>query len=439
MKNKFILFIGFLSIAIITKTSAYPYDGYARTAIARLLRLELIHQDSLKGKLGPVGQYLKMEDIKLNLLDTRIDSLPAVDPELQKLLESIIPNRQKRYSIALLDITPGRPVRYAAQKETSSYQPGSVGKLAILSGMFCELQNIYPDDFDKRIALLKTKRVSARDWALTDSHTIPLFDVEKAKYSRRRVKESDVFSLFEWIDHMVSVSNNGAASVVWRELILMREFGEDYPTLTEEKAEDFLRNEKRKVLTEIAMDVVNGPLRDLGISDKEWRLGSLFTHGGKKRVSGYGGSGATPAGLMQWLVALESGNLVDEKSSIEMKRLMYVTERRIRYAATPELNDAAVYFKSGSFYKCDREKDPNCGKYKGNVYNYMNSVAIVEQPDGSKYIVALMTNVLGRNSNWDHRALAKNIDGIIEPEPVEEEEVEKEKEETELEEEKVGE
>ena len=55
-------------------------------------------------------------------------------------------------------------------------------------------------------------------------------------------------------------------------------------------------------------------------------------------------------------------------------------------------------------------------------------------------MVALMTNVLNRNSNWDHRALAKNIDGIIEPGMEEKEEESEELEaETVLEEEKVGE
>ena len=116
---------------------------------------------------------------------------------------------------------------------------------------------------------------------------------------------------------------------------------------------------------------------------------------------------------MKWMIALESGNLIDRRSSLEIKRLMYVTDRRIRYAATNELDSAAVYFKSGSFYKCDRNKDASCGKYKGNVYNYMNSVAIVEQPNGTIYLVALMTNVLSRNSNWDHRRLAKDIDHLL--------------------------
>lgn len=79
----------------------------------------------------------------------------------------------------------------------------------------------------------------------------------------------------------------------------------------------------------------------------------------------------------------------------------------------PQLSDAAVYFKSGSLYKCDRSQGEECGKYKGNVYNYMNSVAIVEHPSGSKYMVCLMTNVLRKNSAGDHLALASKIDKII--------------------------
>ena len=96
-----------------------------------------------------------------------------------------------------------------------------------------------------------------------------------------------------------------------------------------------------------------------------------------------------------------------------MKRLMYMTDRRIRYAASPALTDAAVYFKSGSLYKCQQEEGFKCGKYMGNVYNYMNSVSIVEQPDGRVYLVCLMSNVLKKNSASDHFTLASRIDKLI--------------------------
>jgi hypothetical protein len=116
---------------------------------------------------------------------------------------------------------------------------------------------------------------------------------------------------------------------------------------------------------------------------------------------------------MKFLFALEQGRVVDQRSSIEIKRLMYMTDRRIRYASAKELNDAAVYFKSGSLYKCDREKNPDCEAYMGNVYNYMNSVIIVEHPEGTRYMVVLMSNVLGKNSNADHASLSRKIDRLI--------------------------
>ena len=89
---------------------------------------------------------------------------------------------------------------------------------------------------------------------------------------------------------------------------------------------------------------------------------------------------------MKFLVKLEQGKVVDEESSLEMKRLMYMTDRSIRYAQAPVLKDAAVYFKSGSLYKCDRSQGEDCGKYMGNVDNFMNSVTIVEHPDNCKNI-----------------------------------------------------
>jgi hypothetical protein len=116
---------------------------------------------------------------------------------------------------------------------------------------------------------------------------------------------------------------------------------------------------------------------------------------------------------MKFLVQLEQGKVIDEASSLEMKRLMYMTDRRIRYAQSPSLKEAAVYFKSGSLYKCDRSKGEECGKYMGNVMNYMNSIIIVEQPDNCKYIVALMSNVLRKNSASDHMYLANLIDKAI--------------------------
>jgi hypothetical protein len=113
---------------------------------------------------------------------------------------------------------------------------------------------------------------------------------------------------------------------------------------------------------------------------------------------------------------MEQGRLVDAWSSRQLKRLLYMTERRIRYASAAALQDAAVYFKSGSLYKCKEEPGFRCTTYRGNVINYMNSAAIVEQDFGSRklhYIVIVISNVLRINSAKEHQSLGAGIHALI--------------------------
>lgn len=416
MKIRNIILYLFL-FGITTEALAYPIDGYLLTGIRRLFRLELAQKGEIKDALPVKGALKSIKDIKLNLLKTpkgdSLKTLPEVDSDLQRKLNSLFPNLHESYSVTLLDITPGKRIRYAKRQADREFQPGSVGKIAIVTALFCELENIYPDSFELRQQLLKNKFVKAGPWAIFDEHTVPFYNPETRKLVKRQVAEGDVFSLYEWADHLMSVSNNGAASVLWREVILMREFGKNYPTLTEETANTYFKSTPKSKLSDMAISVVNDPLRALGIEHEEWRLGTMFTRGATSFIPGKGGSTGTPNGLMKWMVALERGDITDTKSSLEIKRLMYMTDRRIRYGANAALKEAAVYFKSGSLYSCDRSTMPDCGKYKGNVKNFMNSVAIIEHPDGTTYMVALMSNVLRKNSNIDHNALAGRIDKLV--------------------------
>lgn len=400
-----------------TTMNYYPIDGYAMTGIKRLKRLELIKSGELKDATTlPLGALKSYSEIELNLESRSKDSVGAMlvtDANFQKEISGLFRGLDKSYSLTVLDISDPDNMRYAERNETSGYQPGSVGKLAVLNGLFTELARIYPDSWESRTALLRDKSVKAGVWGLTDEHTIPIYNIETKKLVKRQVIASDVFTLYEWADHMMSVSNNGAASIVWREVMLMAAFGKDYPELTQEQADAYFKDTPRKELTDLGNDVVNLPLRTLGITSDEWRLGSFFTKGANTYVGDKGGSIGTPIGLMKFLVQLEQGNVVDKASSLEMKRLMYMTDRRIRYAQSPVLKEAAVYFKSGSLYKCDRTKGEACGKYMGNVSNFMNSVAIIEHPDNCRYMVVLMTNVLRKNSATDHMMLASSIDKIV--------------------------
>lgn len=417
MKKLIVLFLAFNLISSFNTINLYPIDGYTHTGIKRLKRLELIKSGELKDATKlPEGALKSYMDIELNLLSKKADSVGSffvVDEVFQKEINSLFKGLDKSYSITVLDISDLEHIRYAKRNETAGYQPGSVGKLAVLVALFDQLAKIYPNDFEKRLELLRTKVVRAGVWGLTDEHTIPIYNIETQKLVKRQVIASDVFSLFEWADHMLSVSNNGAASIVWREALLMQIFGDKYPKLTQEEADAYFKTANRKELTDMANDVVNLPLRNLGISKDEWRLGSFFTKGANTHVGDKGGSIGSPLGMMKFLIQLEQGTIIDQESSLEMKRLMYMTDRRIRYAQSPALKEAAVYFKSGSLYKCDRSKGEACGKYMGNVTNFMNSVVIVEHPDNCRYMVALMTNVLRKNSGTDHMMLASSIDKII--------------------------
>jgi hypothetical protein len=390
---------------------SYPIDGVDKTAIRRLVRLQRMDSAKLVKTL-PYGSRHSLPYVRLNLMDRPLDSnLVARDSAMEERLEDLIPNRGRAYSVAILDVTAGREPRYLERNADRGYQPGSVGKLAVITALMCELENVFVDDVEARWDLLKNKVVRGGEFAVYDHHTIPEYDPETERYSRPKVNQKHEFSLYEWADHMLSVSNNGAASVVWREAMLMRVFGEKYPELTQEEADAYFEETNRRELSDISHSVVNEPLRHLGIGFDEWRLGTMFTRGASAIVPPQQGSIGTPRGVMKWMAALESGRVIDQASSLEIKRLMYMTDRRIRYAHSSVLDSAAVYFKSGSLYGC--KQGTNCEKYAGNRMNFMNSVCIVEQPDGNRYLVALMTNVLGRNSAYDHQLLAKGIDGLM--------------------------
>jgi hypothetical protein len=225
----------------------------------------------------------------------------------------------------------------------------------------------------------------------------------------------DQASLWTYLDWMLSASSNAAASMVIRELMLLVHFGQAYP-VSAGQAEQFFKSTPRKELSALLVRALQDPVIRNGLDLEQLRQGSFFTRQGKRRVPGTT-SYATPRELLRWLIKLEQGKLVDAFSSREIKRLLYMTQRRIRYASAPALADAAVYFKSGSLYKCKSEPNFKCKKYQGNVINMLNSVAIIEAPATGRqlyYMVVVMSNVLRKNSAVMHQTLATRIHRMLE-------------------------
>ncbi len=402
---------------------AYPLDGYESTGIRRLLAYRLMQEGKMAGNIKlPPGALLSSNQIQLRLagINEGFDITPKtpLDPQWQAGLEKIIANRHPSYRAALLDITDPLHPRFAAVNPDQGYIPGSVGKLLVLTGLFNELKRRFPNDVVARAELLRTTQITADSFVLPNHHAVPVVNSELTAVTHRAIRVGDVFSLWEWVDHMVSPSSNAAGSMVWKQVLLMRELGPDYPPSAEREAEYF-KNTPKNELTERSIAVLEEPLREEGLDTEDLRLGTYFTTNASRVVPGKS-SYATPRQLLRWLLRVEQGKVVDRWSSLEIKKLLYFTRRRYRYASSGALANAAVFFKSGSLFRCKPEPDYQCVQYKGNVENLMHSVAIVESASRSGgppkiYMVSIMSNVLKVNSAQEHMQIATEIERMINP------------------------
>lgn len=402
--------------------AGYPLDGYQQTGIRRLRGYELIHEGVLSGTLRlPAGALFPSAAIGLRLVDRSpsFDITPAteVDPVLQAGLDRIVGAAHASYRVAMVDITdPARP-RYAAVRADQGYIPGSVGKLLVMAGLFDQLRRLHPNDIAARVRVLRDTQVVADRFALPNSHAVPIVSDGLTAVTHRAVEVGDTFSLWEWVDHMVSPSSNAAGSVVWKQALLLEEFGLAYPPSRADEDAFFQRTPKAE-LSARSVQILEAPLRRAGLDVDNLRLGTYFTRGASQVIPGTA-SFSTPNQLVRWLIRLERGDLVDRWSSLEMKKLMYFTRNRYRFAASPALASSRVFFKSGSLFECEPELGFDCRQYQGNRTNLMHSVAIVETDradDGSPqvYLISMMSNVLRVNSAQEHLQLGTAIHRLVE-------------------------
>ncbi|MCB1683598.1 MAG: hypothetical protein KDI31_03900, partial [Pseudomonadales bacterium] len=413
LRRLHLLLCGMLIGAAPQSPVAYPLDGAQASGINRLIGYQQA-QLAAKGPRIAKGGLLGMADIHLNLAEQAdapmFDTRP-MDARLLEAVESIFADRDPSNGFVVVDMSQPDAVVWAGVRPDVRQNPGSVGKLLPLVGLFDALARAFPDLEDRR-RILRDTRVLGGDWVLLDEHVVPKFDPETRINSFSILQPEESYSLAEWVDHMTSASANAAGSVVWREAMLLRHFGNRYP-VSEEESRAFFSTTPKGQLGALSQQVVNEPLAAAGIRLADMQQGSMFTRAGKQYVPGIL-SYATPRTLAQFVFRMEQGRLVDAWSSLEMKRYLYVTKRRYRYAYAPELAEAALYFKSGSLYQCRPEEGYRCGKYMGNTKNFMNVVTIVEWPGtDTRYFITLMSNVLKVNSAWDHAKLAVAIDEAV--------------------------
>ncbi|MEM9385540.1 MAG: hypothetical protein AAGA68_10800 [Pseudomonadota bacterium] len=405
-----------VAIGLVTASlaEAYPLDGYGYTEIRRLEYYRLAQLGELRGRQLPPGAQASLQRITPAWEgSTDLDSFvhdEAYEARIRSVLED-----PTRYGVTVIDLTDPEAPRIAEHNAGFRSNVGSVGKSLVAVALFQQLADIYPDDIAAREALLRETRVVADEFVQYDHHEVPIYDVTSRRLEYRALRVGDEASLWEYLDWMLSASSNAAAAMVQRELMLLAHFAVDYPPSDAERGDYFDRFSTRELQVQF-LEAMSAPLERNGIDTEQLRQGSFFTRHGKNRVGGITSYG-TPHELAKLLLKLEAGTLVDAFSSREIKRLLYMTQKRIRYASHPALNEAAVYFKSGSLYSCQEEEGFNCAKYKGNRRNILASIAIVESPAEEpryRYLVAVVSNVLKVNSAVAHQTFALRVQRMIE-------------------------
>ena len=395
---------------------AYPLDGYEDTGIRRTEGARLANEGIIRDSVRQVpGSLWSTQQVDLRLLNNKDFKVPEADPVLSKQLKNLLSGHLNEYGVAILDITDINNPRYASHRGDYKQNVGSVGKILVALGMFQAMADTWPGDDAKRIDVLKNTRVIADGFSQSDHHTIRIFDIENKKLVRQTMKIGNIGSQYEYLDWMLSVSSNAAASMNQRQAMLMTQYGQDFPP-SEQEIKRFFKEASSKEKTALYQKTFWDAETKNGLDLAQFRQGSFLTRGGKQRVNGGGNSYGTADEILKFLLKMEKGELVDEFSSRQLKRLLYLTERRIRYASSPALKNSAVYYKSGSLYKCKKEADFKCTAYKGNVYNYMNSVAIVEsspEEGNLRYMVIVISNVLRTNSAVEHQTLATRIHRLM--------------------------
>jgi hypothetical protein len=360
---------------------------------------------------------LRSDQILLSLKGVAppFDLAPATphDPYLQAGLERIFGGRDPSYAVALLDISDPKQPRYASLRGDDKKIPGSVGKLCVATGLFGALAAAVPAIADRE-KLLRNTLIEADSFIFTDGKTVPIYNDGDTAVLNRTLRVGDGFSLWEWLDHMLSQSSNAAGSMLWKQAMLIRRFGSNYPGPKAEQ-DAFVADTPKAELSKLALAALEEPLAASGIDTSRMRLGTFFTRNASKAIPG-AASYACPDELLRWLVKMEQGKIVDEWSSLEIKKLLYFVRPRYRYASAPALAKAAVFFKSGSLFECKPEPGYQCKQYAGNATNLMNSVAVVESGD-KRYLIALMSNVLRINSAIEHQTIAGEIEKLIQQRP----------------------
>ncbi|HSJ98700.1 MAG TPA: hypothetical protein VLC53_16610, partial [Myxococcota bacterium] len=285
---------------------AYPVDAWDETGISRLLAFDLARAPLLKqGGAVPGGLWSKHQvRLRLHGLDFE---MPRPDPAFGAEVRRLLGGDAGGYGVAVLDLSdPARP-RYAEHNGSYTQIPGSVGKIMVALAWFQALADLYPDDVHARNRLLQDTIVTADSFIQNDEHDVPVWHPGDPRVLRRPIALGDRANLWTWLDWMISASSNAAASELMAHLVLLKHHGRAYDGSPEQAAAFWSRGGGGAGLLGNAL---MRSVRASGLEPGQLYQGSLFTRTGRARIP-TSGSTSTPRGLLNYLVRMEQGKLVD--------------------------------------------------------------------------------------------------------------------------------
>ena len=181
------------------------------------------------------------------LPSSRILKYLRADPGFTEEVVALLGDDADLYGIAVLDLTDLDRPRYAEHRADQSFNPGSVGKLAVAMGIFQALAEAYPEDIPARERVLRDSPVVADGFIRHDHHKVPLWNPQERQLTKRPVREGDRANLWTYLDWMMSASSNAAASMSMKHLMLLRHFGREYP-VSEAQATTFFNETSKEEL-----------------------------------------------------------------------------------------------------------------------------------------------------------------------------------------------
>lgn len=413
-KINFFLLALVLCLTKVSSLGAYPLDGTESTGIKRLegYKLSLLTKSG-KEILVP-GARGELNDVKLNIKGEFIFIPPADKDFTNRILSTVPASYKKGLSVAVYDLTDLSKPRYAEHNGLKRFIPASVGKIVSAIGVLGQLKDLYPNDIKKRIGILKDTIIQADQFSVKDTHEVPFWDNKSRDIYHRPIQVGDKANLWTYLDWMLSASSNAAGSMIAKQGMLLNRYRKSYPVPVGE-ADEWIQRASSSELVRTHVSGLRKSVRLAGLNPNFFWQGGYFTRGAKKIVPS-AGSTATVRELIYAMLLMEEGKLIDEFSSLELKRLLYHTQKRVRFASSPKLENSRLYFKSGSMYSCYPEAGYSCEKFKGNAKNLMNAVAVVEDDSVTPnlfYIVAVSSNILKIDSAKFHSELGGAIHQVI--------------------------